>query len=56
MGYDGHRDRQLTLIGFATRSQCRVPLAQNDHGSCVVVGIVAAFTTIGLWIVVRRRD
>ncbi len=32
-----------------------VPLAQDDHGFWVVVGIVATLAAIGVWLVFRRR-
>jgi zinc transporter len=32
-----------------------IPLAQNDQGFWMIVGLVAAFTTAALWIVFRRR-
>jgi zinc transporter len=32
-----------------------IPLAQNEGGFWVIVGVVAAFTLAALWIVYRRR-
>jgi len=32
-----------------------IPLAQDAHGFWLVVGIVAALTSFGVWLVFRRR-
>jgi zinc transporter len=33
-----------------------IPLAQNEHGFWLIVGIVATFTLPALWLVLRRRN
>ena len=34
-----------------------IPLAQHENGFWIVVGLVAAFTIVGVWFVIRRpRD
>jgi zinc transporter len=32
-----------------------IPLAQNESGFWVIVGVVAAFTLAAVWLVFRRR-
>jgi zinc transporter len=32
-----------------------IPLAQNEHGFWLVVGVVATLTIVAVWVVVRRR-
>ncbi|HSV51317.1 MAG TPA: transporter [Burkholderiaceae bacterium] len=43
------------LAGLFGMNVGGVPLAQNEHGFWVVVGIVAAFTLVAGWVAFRRR-
>lgn len=44
------------LAGLFGMNVGGVPLAQNEHGFWILVGIVAAFTAIAAWLAFRRRS